>query len=129
MPYFPGPARGFSTPESTPPTPTVTRYAVDNMWTHAPVADLLPGIRRIAETLPEAPSHMLWMNWGRARSGRRWSTRSRTRPGIALYAVWQDPANDQANIEWATGNMKAMEPLASGIQLADENPAVARPAS
>jgi hypothetical protein len=40
---------------------------------------------------------------------------------IALYAVWQDPANDQANVEWATGNMKAMEPLASGIQLADEN--------
>ena len=34
------------------------------MWTHAPVADLLPGLRRIAETMSPAPSHMLWMNWG-----------------------------------------------------------------
>jgi hypothetical protein len=40
---------------------------------------------------------------------------------IALYAVWQDPADDQVNVEWATANMKAMEGLASGIQLADEN--------
>jgi FAD/FMN-containing dehydrogenase len=43
--------------------PDEHRYAADNMWTHAPIADLLPGIRRIAETLPQAPSHMLWMNW------------------------------------------------------------------
>ncbi len=40
------------------------RYAVDNVWTHAPIEDLLPDLRRIAETLPGAPSHMLWMNWG-----------------------------------------------------------------
>ena len=32
------------------------RYAVDNMWTHAPVDELLPGLRRIAETLPEGGS-------------------------------------------------------------------------
>jgi FAD/FMN-containing dehydrogenase len=44
--------------------PDQHRYSADNMWTHAPVADLLPGLRRIAETMPPAPSHMLWMNWG-----------------------------------------------------------------
>ena len=32
------------------------RYAVDNMWTHAPAERLLPGLRRIAETMPGAPS-------------------------------------------------------------------------
>ena len=97
------------------------RYAVDNMWTHAPAADLLPGIRQISETLPDAPSHMLWMNWGASPAREEMAYSVEDEIYIALYAVWQDPADDQANIDWATGNMKAMESAASGIQLADEN--------
>jgi hypothetical protein len=105
--------------------PDEHRYAVDNMWTSAPAADLTPGLERIAATLPGAPSHMLWMNWGPG------STPAPERPEmaysceddtyIALYAVWQDPSLDDANVAWATESMKEMEPLASGIQLADEN--------
>mgnify|MGYP001301494096 FL=1 len=97
------------------------RYAVDNMWTSASAAELLPGIRAIAEGLPGEPSHMLWMNWGESpeRQDMAYSVEDQTY--IALYAVWTDPAEDETNIEWATGNMRAMEGLASGIQLADEN--------
>lgn len=97
------------------------RYAVDNMWTHAAVDDLLPGLRGIAETLPPAPSHMLWMNWGPSpeRPDMAYSVEDETY--IALYAVWDDPADDDANVAWATDHMAAMAPLASGIQLADEN--------
>lgn len=97
------------------------RYAVDNMWTSAPAADLLPGIRAIAESLPGEPSHMLWMNWGASpvRPDMAYSLEDETY--IALYAVWTDPAEDAANVEWATGHMRSMEDLASGIQLADEN--------
>jgi FAD/FMN-containing dehydrogenase len=101
------------------------RYATDNMWTHAPIEQLLPGLRRIAETMPAAPSHMLWMNWGPG------ATPAPERPAmaysleddtyIACYAVWQDPAQDAAHIAWATDRMRELEPLASGIQLADEN--------
>ena len=32
--------------------PDEHRWVTDNMWTHAPVDELLPGLRRIAETLP-----------------------------------------------------------------------------
>ena len=46
---------------------------------------------------------------------------------IALYGVWRTPADDAVNVAWATERMREMEPLASGIQLADENLA-ARPA-
>ncbi|HXD55782.1 MAG TPA: FAD-binding oxidoreductase [Solirubrobacteraceae bacterium] len=105
--------------------PDEHRYAVDNMWTSAPAADLIPGLERIAATLPGAPSHMLWMNWGPG------ATPAPPRPEmaysceddtyIALYAVWEDPALDERNIGWATGSMREMAPLASGIQLADEN--------
>jgi FAD/FMN-containing dehydrogenase len=101
--------------------PDEHRYGVDNMWTHAPVEELLPGLRRIAETLPEAPSHMLWMNWGPSppRPEMAYSVEDETY--IALYGVWKDAAHDEANVGWATERMREMEHLASGIQLADEN--------
>jgi FAD/FMN-containing dehydrogenase len=101
------------------------RYATDNMWTHAPVEQLLPGLRRIAETLPGAPSHMLWMNWGPgssaapARPEMAYSMEDDTY--IACYAVWQDPAEDADCVAWSTERMREMQGLASGIQLADEN--------
>jgi FAD/FMN-containing dehydrogenase len=101
--------------------PDEHRYAVDNMWTGAPVEELLPGLREIAETMPAAPSHMLWMNWGEAgpRDDMAYGLEDRTY--IALYAVWQDPADDSRNVEWSTGHMRSMESLATGVQLADEN--------
>jgi FAD/FMN-containing dehydrogenase len=98
------------------------RYAVDNMWTHAPAAELAPGLRRIAETMPGAPSHMLWMNWGPTSPPRpemAFSVEDETY--IALYGVWDDPAQDEANVSWVEDRMREMEGLASGIQLADEN--------
>ncbi len=103
------------------------RYAVDNIWTHAPVADLLPGLRRVAETIPGAPSHMLWMNWGPSppRPDMAYSVEDDTY--VAVYGVWQDPSDDAANVAWAAERMGEMAHLASGIQLADENLAV-RPA-
>ncbi len=101
--------------------PDEHRYSADNMWTHAPIEELLPGLRRIAETMPGAPSHMLWMNWGPspARPEMAYSVEDDTY--IALYGVWQDPAEDAANVAWASERMREMEHLASGIQLADEN--------
>jgi FAD/FMN-containing dehydrogenase len=101
--------------------PDEHRYSADNMWTHAPAGDLLPGVERIAATLPEAPSHMLWMNWGASpeRPDMAYSVEDETY--IALYGVWTDPARDDANVAWVTDRMREMEGLATGIQLADEN--------
>ena len=44
--------------------PQGAHYAADNMWTNASADALLPGMRKIVETLPPAPSHMMWMLWG-----------------------------------------------------------------
>ena len=105
--------------------PDEHRYVADNIWTHAPIEELLPGLRRIAETMPPAPSHLLWMNWGPGptpapeRPEMAFSVEDDTY--IAAYGVWQDPAEDEANVAWATERMREMEHLATGIQLADEN--------
>jgi hypothetical protein len=93
------------------------------MWTHADVEDLLPGYRRIVETLPDRPSHAMWMNWqpatGPERPDMAYSLEDDVYIGI--YGVWDDPAEDARFRDWATDRMREMEPLASGVQLADEN--------
>ena len=40
---------------------------------------------------------------------------------IALYSVWESEAEDTAHQAWVTDHMRELEPLSSGIQLADEN--------
>jgi FAD/FMN-containing dehydrogenase len=101
--------------------PANHRYAVDNMWTGAGIDQLLPGLQRIADTLPAAPSHMLWMNWTppRARPDMAYSVEDNTY--IALYSVWQQAKNDAAFASWPVERMREMQALASGCQLADEN--------
>ena len=101
--------------------PTGCNYAVDNMWTHASIEALLPGLGRIAQTLPPAPSHMLWMNWAPPQQRPDMAYSLDDQIYIAPYGVWSDPADTAAASSWAADNMRAMAPLATGIQLADEN--------
>ncbi len=99
------------------------RYAVDNMWTHASAEELLPGYRKIIETLPDRPSHMMWMNWqpqnGPERPDMAFSLEDETY--IALYGVWPDATQDGRFNDWAETRMRELEQFASGVQLADEN--------
>ena len=39
------------------------RYIADNMFTSASAAELLPGIRKIIETMPPHPSHFIFTGW------------------------------------------------------------------
>ncbi len=97
------------------------RFAADNMWTHAPIDDLLDGYRSIARTIPSSPSHMMWMNWSppQARPDMAYSLEDNVY--IALYAVWNDPRADQQFLDWPTDRMGELQHASTGIQLADEN--------
>lgn len=97
------------------------RYAVDNMWTGAPIDDLLPGLGRIVETLPPAPSHMLWMNWAPPPERPDMAYSMEDDIYIALYSVWANTGDDDRFVTWPVERMRALEHLASGCQLADEN--------
>jgi FAD/FMN-containing dehydrogenase len=97
------------------------RYAADNMWTSASAEELLPGIRRILQTLPPHPSHFLWLNWGPSPARQDMAYSLEDEIYLALYGGWLDPADDDKYADWARANMAAMADLASGIQLADEN--------
>lgn len=101
--------------------PPGRRYAADNMWTNASGEDLLPGMRQIAATLPNAPSHMMWMLWGPPEQRPDMAFSMEADLYIALYSIWENPAEDAKHQAWVTEHMKILEPLSEGIQLADEN--------
>ena len=115
----------ISTPRSTPSYPDDHRYAVDNMWTHAPVAELLPGLRRdrrdaAAGALAHAVDEL-----GPARRPRRAPGHGLQRRGRDLHRALRGLAATRRTTPRTspgpTDNMRAMEALATGIQLADEN--------
>lgn len=101
--------------------PSGNRYAADNMWTSAPIDDLLPGIHRILETMPPPTSHFLWLGWGTPPERPDMAYSVEDEIYFALYGSWTDPADDEGYATWAEDNMRAMAHLATGIQLADEN--------
>lgn len=101
--------------------PPQMRWCVDNMWTNAPIDALMPGIKRVAETLPPAPSHALWLNWYPPATRPDMAFSKEANRYFALYGEWRRAEDDAAYRDWATARMREMAPLSAGIQLADEN--------
>jgi FAD/FMN-containing dehydrogenase len=101
--------------------PADHRYSVDNMFTSAPADDLLPGIRKIIETLPPHPSHFVFAGWKPSADRTEMVYGVEDEIYLGLYTAWHDAADDARYGDWAPSNMAAMSHLATGISLADEN--------
>ena len=101
--------------------PTGHRYVADNMFTSASAEELLPGIRKIIETIPPHPSHFIFTGWKPSTDRRDMVFGLDDEIYMALYTVWQDPAEDERRRDWAGSNMASMSDLATCIALADEN--------
>jgi FAD/FMN-containing dehydrogenase len=97
------------------------RYSVDNMFTSASAQELLPGIRKIIETMPPHPSHFVFAGWKPSTERTDMVYGLEDEIYLALYTAWHDPADDERFSDWAPSNMAAMSHLATGISLADEN--------
>ncbi len=95
-------------------------WGVDNMWTHAPLDDLMPFVKEIARTLPPAPSHMLWLNWHPGNITTNMAYSKEDNIYLALYANWKNAGDTAKYGNWAAGMMQKMAHLSTGIQLADE---------
>ena len=83
--------------------------------------ELLPGLRKIADTMPPMPSHMLMINWNPPAKRQDMAFSVEGRNYFALYGEWKHESDDAKYANWATENMQQMEPHSMGIQLADEN--------
>ena len=96
-------------------------WGVDNMWTSASASDLIPHLKGIAETLPPPPAHVLWLNWQPPIQRPDMAFSMEDKIYIAMYGAWKSPKDTPRYGHWATDWMRKMSPLATGIQLADEN--------
>lgn len=101
--------------------PPDVRWCADNIWTDAPIDDLLPGLNAIADTMPPAPSHALWLNWHPPKERPDMAFSLEADRYLAAYGEWKHAADDHKYENWATERMSAMQNHAVGIQLADEN--------
>lgn len=101
--------------------PPKMRWSVDNMWTNAPMDQLLPGLHAIADSMPPMPSHVLMISWHPPEQRQDMAFSVEGKHYLALYGEWKNPEDDAKYGNWATDHMNAMAPLSVGIQLADEN--------
>jgi FAD/FMN-containing dehydrogenase len=104
-------------------TPHGNRYAVDGVWTSAPVERVLDAGRGILESIPTEESFLLWMLWGDfpRRTQACWSTQGRLY--FSPNAVWTDPADDLRSESWAHAALTDLGGVAHGTQFSDHNPA------
>jgi len=98
-----------------------TRWTADNMWMNGPIDPLLPSLRRMADTQPPAPSHVLWLNWNPPAQRPDMAFSMEARTYLALYCGVRDPAVAARHESWATDFIRSIEGHGVGIQLADEN--------
>jgi len=100
--------------------PANYNYGVDNMWTHASIDELLPHIKEIANTLPPAPSHFLWLNWYPDAIDTDMAYSKEDNIYLALYGCWKHQKDTIKYTSWASDKIGKMQQYSSGIQLADE---------
>lgn len=100
--------------------PERQHWGVDNMWTKAPIEALLPHLKKIADTLPPAPSHLLWLNWHPSLQRQDMAFSMEDNIYIALYGTWKSAKDTDKYGDWALQHLSEMEHLGTGIQLADE---------
>jgi hypothetical protein len=90
------------------------------MWTDADPAKLTRELRELFETMPTPESSVLLTPWLETEVPD--GVFSMQAPlYISPVGSWTDPQDDERCTAWATGQMRRLEPLAQGIQLADEN--------
>lgn len=101
--------------------PATRRFIADNMWTHASFDELLPELKKIHATFPAAPSHMVWFPWRLLPKRPDMAYSLEDQLYLALYGAGEHAAEDAFYRDWVTNHMRAMESIATGMQLADEN--------
>ncbi|MFT4083485.1 MAG: FAD-binding oxidoreductase [Nocardioides sp.] len=99
------------------------RYALDGVWTSAPVAEVLDAGRSTLASVPNADSFLFWMLWGGypTREDACWSTQGHLY--FSPNSVWTDPADDLRMEQWAHSSLDAFAEIDLGGQFSDCNAA------
>lgn len=101
--------------------PEGVRWSSDGMWTNVKGDDLLEQVRPLFHDVPTPESHVFWYPWRQQDFGDDAAISVQGDLYLAAFAGWHDPAQDERYIAWPGDQMRRMEGISEGIQLADEN--------
>ncbi|OWU83907.1 hypothetical protein ATO6_15950 [Oceanicola sp. 22II-s10i] len=97
-------------------TPKGHRFAVDSLWSDAPVADVLAGIVATMQKAPSAKSFAVLSPSSPAAAVPGEAAFSRIGSIFgAIYTVWQDEEQDARQIGWLRSGMDSLQPLKAGV--------------
>jgi FAD/FMN-containing dehydrogenase len=107
--------------------PTGARFAVDNVWTNASAAQLIPYLREFCTHMPTPSCSIFVQNWGPIRALPDMAYSVQANLYIALNGTYYDPADDARVAQWVADGARRMDAIAVGAQMNDEN-MLSRPA-
>jgi FAD/FMN-containing dehydrogenase len=95
-------------------------YAGDSLWTDAEAAELVPAFKQMVMEMPTPSSYVLWWPWiPQPLPNAALSITGKTY--ISPFAGWTDPADEERYKSWPAEQVRRVDHLSKGIQLADEN--------
>jgi hypothetical protein len=97
------------------------RWALDGIWSDAPIGEILAAAAPLVRTMPEDNSFIFWMMWGHypERDNACWSVQAPVY--LSPNAGWTDPAEDLAHERWVHQSLVDMQHLSRGLQFSDNN--------
>ena len=86
-------------------SPSGHRYAADCVWTDATADELAPLLRDLYTSLPTPQSFTIWYGWNPVRPLPDMAFSMEANVYVATYAVWSDPADDDAGAAVGVGSV------------------------
>ena len=99
--------------------PKGQRYVCDNIWTHAPAAEITPLIQQAADAMPDPGCQVFWTWWGADRTPPYAAWSAQAPWYYAVFGIGPGPAHDEAHDAWVRKSIGAVAHLSSGTQFAD----------
>ena len=118
---FVAPSKYESPTESLP---AGYRIAIDNVWTNAPSAELVPLMLDLFNNLPGERFNIFWQCWGPVREIPNAAYSVQGEVYISANAVYLDEGDDAKNDGWALDAIRKLHPVSVGAQMNDENMAL-----
>jgi FAD binding domain len=97
------------------------RYHTDCTWTDTAASELVPLLRDMYVTLPTERSFCIWYGWAPSGPLRDMAFSMEGNVYIAVYAMNEDPSDDDRVSDWVTDRMRALAPIGKGLYLGDSD--------
>jgi FAD/FMN-containing dehydrogenase len=111
----------FDVEQPTEIQPTGARFAVDNIWTNASAAQLMPFMHQLCTDFPTPQSNLFIQCWGPIQKLPDMAYSVQADLYIACNAVYYDPADDARCAAWVVDATKRLDSISVGAQMNDEN--------